>query len=298
MEIISTYQCHNLGLFKGYYLYGYLDCSKPGSYNYGPYSFDYEPFYIGKGTRSRIFHHIKEAKGFRALRGRINYLKMHKINKIIKETGRDPIIIVLFKGLSNTCAVQYEKELIKLIGRRDLNTGPLCNMTDGGEGGSGLIMSDSAKKKLSLKRKGKKLPLWIRNKISEAQVGRIHRPESIERMREVQKGHIVTEKTKEKLRKANIGKKASTKTRQKMSKIRQKKHFKHSKESRELMSKNIAKHVYTFIAPTGETFDNIYSIAKFCTNIGFCRRTIQRYIAANKEYKGWKISRRYKCQSV
>lgn len=298
MEIVETYQCHRIELSKGYYVYAYLDSSKPGLYQYGDYYFEYEPFYIGKGIRDRIFHHIKEAKGYCALRGRINYLKLHKINKIITETGRDPIIVILYKGIPETCAIEHEMALIRLIGRRDTGTGPLCNMTNGGEGGSGLIMSDSAKKKLSLIRKGIKLPLWIRKRISEAQIGRKHRPESIEKMCKAQKGHIVKESTREKLRKANIGKKPSAEALKKMSETHLKKQFKHSAISRELMSKNIAKFIYTLVSPTGEVFDNIYSISKFCMKIGVSRRTILRHAIANKECVGWKITRRTKCQVV
>ena len=40
-----------------------------------------------------------------------------------------------------------EKELITIIGRKDLHTGCLCNFTNGGEGTSGIIQSEKTKNK-------------------------------------------------------------------------------------------------------------------------------------------------------
>lgn len=42
-----------------FYVYVYLDPRKPGKYKYGEYEFDYEPFYVGKGTGRRIRNHFK-----------------------------------------------------------------------------------------------------------------------------------------------------------------------------------------------------------------------------------------------
>ena len=41
-----------------FYVYVYLDPRKPGNYVYGEYSFDYEPFYVGKGSNGRCTIHL------------------------------------------------------------------------------------------------------------------------------------------------------------------------------------------------------------------------------------------------
>lgn len=86
---------------------------------------------------------------------------------------------IIYDNLEWEDAVEFEKFLICLYGRKDLNTGCLCNMTDGGEGTlnrkhteeaklkiskkntgnpsplKGVAMSDETKRKLSLSKKGK-----------------------------------------------------------------------------------------------------------------------------------------------
>ncbi len=52
--------------------------------------------------------------------------------------------------LTEAQAFESEKALIKAIGRIDLNTGPLTNLTDGGEGMSGYCYSDFSKRLISI----------------------------------------------------------------------------------------------------------------------------------------------------
>lgn len=117
-----------------YYVYVYLDPYKRGNFNYGSYIFDFEPFYIGKGSGKRFSMHLFKYYCFN------NFLS-HKINKI-KNTNNTPIIIQYQNNLTEEEAYNLEYDMIKSIGRRDLNTGPLTNLTDGGIGGKHRVYTN------------------------------------------------------------------------------------------------------------------------------------------------------------
>lgn len=114
---------------KNFYVYILFKTYKKGSYNYDDLSFDYEPFYIGKGNGKRMEQScdIKKTKN------------LHKINTIKKiwQLGLEITAIKHKEGITEEEAFSIEKELVTKIGRRDRGIGPLTNLTDGGEGGAG-----------------------------------------------------------------------------------------------------------------------------------------------------------------
>lgn len=114
-----------------YYIYVYLDTRKKGSYSYGDFHFEYEPFYIGKGTDDRHLSHLRIAKGSR--KGKINKV-ISKIISILND-GYEPKIIKIVDGLTKEDYNNYEISTIKLIGKLSDGLGPLLNTTDGGDGG-------------------------------------------------------------------------------------------------------------------------------------------------------------------
>lgn len=114
-----------------FYNYVYLDPRKPGHYSYEDLnlSFLFEPFYVGKGTRNRLYDHLKEA------RTKKRSLKINKIKAIFRENHNlKSHIIQINSRLSSKEAYSEEVHLIKAIGRISLKTGPLTNMSMGGEG--------------------------------------------------------------------------------------------------------------------------------------------------------------------
>jgi len=108
---------------KEYYTYAYL-------------REDRTPYYIGKGKGSRI------------------YRKTRRI-KPPKDKSR---IIFLKQNLTEEEAFKHEIYMIAVFGRINLGTGILHNMTNGGEGGSGRVLSEETRRKLSDANRGKNHP--------------------------------------------------------------------------------------------------------------------------------------------
>lgn len=112
---------------QGFYVYAYL-------------REDGTPYYIGKGTKKRAWQ------------------KLTKRGEVYPPVDRNRIIIVE-ENLTDIGALAIERRLIKWYGRKDLGTGILRNKSDGGDGPSGAIRSDSHKSSISAKLKGRS-PTW------------------------------------------------------------------------------------------------------------------------------------------
>lgn len=156
-----------------FYIYVFLDSTKPGNFIYGEYEFDYEPFYIGKGTADRIITSKCDKRTF----------KSNKI-KSIKKSGGQIISKKIYENISFGDSNILERQIIKIIGRRDLNLGPLTNLTDGGEG----------------RLNGKNSPESI-EKIRQSRI------KTNEKLREMGHDFKASEETKMKLREINKGEK-------------------------------------------------------------------------------------------
>ena len=124
-----------------YYVYAYL-------------REDGTPYYIGKGKDNRAFktdHNVPLPKD-----------KSH--------------IVFLETNLSDVGALALERRMIRWYGRKNIGTGILRNLTDGGEGSSGYVPSEEAKIKISLGNKGIAKPKtdeWRANH-SKTMIGKKH----------------------------------------------------------------------------------------------------------------------------
>ncbi|WP_323144942.1 hypothetical protein [Massilia phyllosphaerae] len=104
-----------------------------------------EPFYVGKGVKRRFAFHYYQAAA------KVDYAtssNKHKIH-VIRKVDRNKVLIQIVPCHSENYAKELEIQLIKAWGRKNNNTGILTNMTDGGEGVSGLEMPEHVLKILS-----------------------------------------------------------------------------------------------------------------------------------------------------
>lgn len=146
--------------YKQYYIYAYLDPRKPGEFTYinNEYNisicFNFEPFYIGKGTDRRDLSHLNSKFLFKKRMPHPFYDKLKKF----KKNNIQPIVIRIIDNLTDeNYAFILENKIIELIGIRDHNNfpGPLVNLNLGGTGGKNP--SKEVRQKISNANKGKRM---------------------------------------------------------------------------------------------------------------------------------------------
>jgi len=122
-------------------------------YTYAYLREDGTPYYIGKGRGRRVYK---------------SHIRQNKTNLKPKDNSK---IIFLKKNITEEESNKHEVYMIAIFGRKDLGTGILRNMTNGGDGISGYFHSEETKKKIS--KPGGKNPFY----------GKKHSPEAIEKMK-------------------------------------------------------------------------------------------------------------------
>ena len=144
------------------------------------------PFYIGKGTRDRIKKHRKIAKDG----------SMYPIHCKIRKLNYEYESRILVDKLTDSDALELEELTIKTVGRRDLKTGTLLNLTDGGEGPAPSV---ETRKRQSIAQTGKKRSHEARINQAKALKGRTHTLKARRLLSESLMGHTVSSETRAKI---------------------------------------------------------------------------------------------------
>jgi hypothetical protein len=154
-------------------------------YTYAYLRKDGTPYYIGKGKGRRCYDR----------RGRAGC-------KTPQDRSR---IIFLKQNLTEEEAFRHEVYMIAVLGRKDLGTGILRNLTDGGDGSSGLRHTQETRERIRKSNLGRKHTEEAKEKISKIHKGKKLSQEQIELMRRNSTGKRHTEEAKEKCRLAKLG---------------------------------------------------------------------------------------------
>jgi hypothetical protein len=176
-----------------YYVYAYLRNKDSKTAKAGT------PYYIGKGCRKRAW-------------------QKHQNSVMVPKKEN---IIILENNLTEIGAFAIERRLIRWFGRKNIKTGILVNLTDGGEGVSGYQHTEYAKNKMSETRTGKKQSSETRLKLSNIHKGRTApnkgvspSPETRIKLSIANKNKKKTEEVKNKIRLSHLGKKHTTEHRE------------------------------------------------------------------------------------
>lgn len=134
----------------------------PGYYVYAYHRVDGTPYYVGKGKKTRAYN--------------------KHCNVCVPDAER---ISICECNLTNIGACAIERRLIRWYGRKDLKSGILINLTDGGDGRHGFVTTEDTKAKLRAASIGNKHGLGYRHppEIIASFCGRKHTQKTIEKMK-------------------------------------------------------------------------------------------------------------------
>lgn len=135
-------------------------------------------FYVGIGNIRRPYK----------VSGRNNIWR-----RIVDKNSGQYTINILRTNVSWDACCKLEVELIKQFGRINNGTGTLCNMTDGGEGSQGVVISVERRAEISKFHKGRPTSEATKIKMRNAQLGKKLTFEHIEKLRKAKLGKVLSE---------------------------------------------------------------------------------------------------------
>jgi hypothetical protein len=112
------------------------------------------PYYIGKGKDDRAYD---------------------RCGRVVPMPPTRERILILKRNLSEFDAFKHEMYMIDVLGRKDKGTGILRNLTNGGDGVTGFIITDERRKQLSDSTKGIQKTESHKQKIKKAHLKNPHR---------------------------------------------------------------------------------------------------------------------------
>jgi hypothetical protein len=226
-----------------------------------------KPFYVGKGKQDRVFDHENEA------RSGCDCHKCRVIRKVWQQGGQIQKYYVLTTD-DESVALEYERELIAQIGRKNLT-----NKTDGGDGTAGYKFSRESRLRMSAARKGLRHSEETRRKMGLAHLGNRSRM-----------GQKLSDETRRKMREAHKGKAYRGSG------------FKHSEETRRKMSESQrqramgdTRRTFRLVAPDGVTHVT-HNLSAFCREHGLGVRQMSRVLVSRgtknvHSHRGWTYAR-------
>jgi len=136
-----------------------------------------EPIYVGKGHGRRAQYHLSRKD---------HHPLTHRIKKML-ELGVEPDIEII-EALDEDHAFFLEVVLIDMFGRRDIGKGSLLNLTDGGEGPSGVVHKPETIKKIADKNRGRPRSEETKRRISSALTNHTHSDATRRKMSQTRQG--------------------------------------------------------------------------------------------------------------
>jgi hypothetical protein len=263
-----------------FYVYVYLDASKPGTYKYGEYEFDHEPFYVGKGKKHRDISHLNQTNNTIKKNKKPKGIFKCKLYSMIKEENI-PIITRVIDNIDEKTAFEIEKDLISKIGKKINQNGTLTNICDGGEGSTGHTMPDHQKEIIRKVNTGVPRPKdeEHRRKLSEAtKKYYAEHPEALEHLRQIQTGKKWTLEQKKNRSKKYTGKGNPFKGKT------------HTKEIKNHLADKSRKYDWYLIENGNEIY--IGSLDDYCLKHNLPSKNIRNAEYKNKEFNGLKFIKR------